>query len=76
MNIELLDHQFRELFKDSSQVGFKVDDHLYVKMVRKDTLRNSQVEVYKDGTLWFRERLGRFSCYQGFFNAIRLTLTK
>lgn len=70
INQELLDHQFKELFKDSSQTGFKVDDHLYIKMDRRDTLRTSYIQVYKDGEFWFRERLGRFNTYKGFLNAI------
>lgn len=74
ISTDLLDHQFRELFKDPTQTGFKVDDHIYIKMVRNSTLKSSYIEVYKDGVFWFRERLGRFNTYKGFFNAISLIL--
>lgn len=71
---DYLDHQFRELFRDKTQEGFPVGDHLYIKMIRKDTLKNSYIEVYKDGVFWYRERLGRFNTYRGFLNATFLIL--
>ena len=76
INQELLDYQFRELFKDPTQTGFKADDHITIKMIRNSTLKTSHIEVYKDDTFWFRERLGRFNTYKGFFNAISSILCK
>ena len=71
INTDLLDHQFKQLFLDPDQVGFKVDDHIYIKMFRKVPLTSSYIEVYKDGKFWFKERLGRFNTYNGFFNAMK-----
>ena len=69
MNKELLDQKFRELFKDKSQTGFSFGDHIYIKMIRNETLRSSFIEVYVDGEFWYNEKLGRFKTYKWFLNS-------
>lgn len=66
---ELLDQKFRELFRDKSQTGFRFGDHIHIKMIRKETLRNSFIEVYVDGEFWYNEKLGRFKTYKWFLNS-------
>lgn len=71
----VLDMNFRRMFKDKGMTGFKVDDRWYIDFQRRDTLRNSYVELIRDRRFFTSERLGRFKTYKGFLNAIVLYIS-
>lgn len=63
---DLLDHKFRQCFRDREQKSFKVDEDVELVFDRMETIRNSYFQIMICGMWIGYERCGRFKCYKWF----------